>query len=324
MEAFALPPLLRPDAVDPASLTLDVETHSYHVDGIGIQSVTDFAKGVCGESFDPDDTLDKFYEGWQSDPKKNPKYFGRSREDIKAEWESSGKRAAELGVELHSAIEAAMRGDGGTELEKLAHRSACKSVADLGTACEEDAAVAKAARQAMDFCVNGWAQLGLDQEALELYACEWRVADLPHRIGGTVDLAVQTPDGFLLLDWKRSSTNLKPNAWSFRKFCKPPLGHLPLNRHNRCRVQMNLYRHLVETVTQENVSRMVLVQLNPTCETWNIVDIEYLDVAPILPVAREVRGSSSSMDGVPFSTGPTEAVDRAVVVAPEVLASTTV
>ena len=49
--------------------------------------------------------LNHYYDRWQENKLIKPKYYGKTREDIKNLWEDERKEAAQLGTNLHEAIE---------------------------------------------------------------------------------------------------------------------------------------------------------------------------------------------------------------------------
>ena len=76
-----------------SSISFDESTHLYNVDGVILQSVTNFVKG-CFPEFDAE-----FFA------KKKAAYWGKTTQEVLDMWEQKGKESRELGTELHKKIE---------------------------------------------------------------------------------------------------------------------------------------------------------------------------------------------------------------------------
>ena len=76
-----------------SDLSFDESTHLYEVDGVILQSVTNFVKG-CFPKFDAE------YHA-----KRKAEQLGIAQEEVLEMWERKGKESRELGTELHKRIE---------------------------------------------------------------------------------------------------------------------------------------------------------------------------------------------------------------------------
>ena len=95
----------------------DAGPHKYYVDWTGDQQshATEGTLSVTGlvseffPAFDADQVITRMMASanWP----KNKKYYGRTREDIKAEWSSSGTSAGGRGTEMHAFIEDFYQGE---------------------------------------------------------------------------------------------------------------------------------------------------------------------------------------------------------------------
>lgn len=74
-------------------ISFDEDTHLYKVDGVILQSVTNFVKG-CFPEFDAE-----FFA------KKKAAYMGKTTQEVLDMWEQKGRESRELGTELHKKIE---------------------------------------------------------------------------------------------------------------------------------------------------------------------------------------------------------------------------
>lgn len=76
-----------------SNISFDEATHLYKVDGVTLQSVTNFVEG-CFPKFDAE-----FFA------KKKAAYLGKTTQEVLDMWEQKGKESRELGTELHRKIE---------------------------------------------------------------------------------------------------------------------------------------------------------------------------------------------------------------------------
>jgi len=79
------------------------------------------------------------------------------------------------------------------------------------------------------------------------------------RIAGSIDFCVTDATGSLALtDWKRSS-NLQEKYTSLRNML-PPWDHVPDCAGFHCRLQLNMYKYLIQKYYGSHVSRMLVAE----------------------------------------------------------------
>ena len=209
-------------------------THRYYVDGKEVPwSGTSFSH-FCEKAFDADEFLASSRPGWAG-KKGYLRASGEemSSEEIKAVWAKNGTIQSRRGTLLHWQIECHLNG----------YRI-----------CEPHS---PEFHMFLSFEEHFLKELGLTpwRTEMNLFHCGLRLA-------GQADLVCKDPEGRLvILDWKRSK-EIKQAGFK-GAMQKPPLHHLP-NCNRQCyNLQLNTYRHILETEYGYTVSAMYLVVLHP-------------------------------------------------------------
>lgn len=253
-----------------ARITFEPEAHVYTIDGEtdGYVSVT----SVVGAYFSKFDgqaiakrmvSKDTFYtrNGMKHDYERAAVKEAVSQgllpeEGLLKMWNDSGIIARDLGTDLHYAIELYFNG------RNPRHAWGLDAPMDP---------------MYMQQVVPYLAQFHQD---LEPYRTEMRIFDTDMRVAGTIDLlARRKSDGqFIIVDWKRSK-NLTSYSYANAK-CAAPLGALGDNSLNKYKLQLNLYRHILETKYNIPVAGMVLVAFHPSfrekkCREFEVPRMEY-------------------------------------------------
>lgn len=167
------------------------------------------------------------------------KYKGMTRQQIQQQWTANGKRASGLGTILHGCIEYALNGC----LDRFPFPAPPEFVDHFPTFQRE-------------VLVN---------EGLTPYRSEWCVFDEVHELAGSIDMTFMTaakdPDTLLIYDWKRT-LKLGEKTNRYRNMCAP-LDHLPDTNFWHYALQLNIYRHILETRYGKTIEGMVLVAFHP-------------------------------------------------------------
>jgi hypothetical protein len=246
--------------IAPLHIELDPASHTYVANGVACVSVTRLVDSIF-DKFDADETLDKYYDKWQRDP--GNRYYGKSREAIRALWDASGAESRELGSALHAGIEGYFRTGSRSWLD-----------AQAGGAL---------AREALQFSHLVAAQG--DTLLAEPVAVEFRTADPDLGVAGTVDFIgldhtqeQPGPDGVFtlqLLDWKRSKEPISPAPPNVRqRRARPPFDDIPDTPYSRYSLQLNMYAMLLErNYRNVRVSNTSIVQLSPKSDSPRIVKV---------------------------------------------------
>lgn len=214
-------------------IEFDEPTHRYTIKGECDQWIS--CTGFLHEffpHFDPDATIAKMMKSakWPQS-----KYFGKTAEEIKAEWNASGKTASESGTAMHLAIEQYMHGS--------------EEVIDPEVKTSKE----------WKYFMNFWRDCGHD---LVPYRSEWEVYSEPHKLAGSIDMIYYRPsDGkYVIYDWKRSREIKTSNDWEKGY---PPVDHLPNCNYWHYTLQLNVYKWFLETYYGLEIADLYLVILHP-------------------------------------------------------------
>ena len=217
--------------------------HTYFVDGVlmGL-SVTGLIHTASPDDFEPDVVIAKMKRGrnWP-----NPKYADIQPDgtlkpwadaDIKARWKASGTRAADLGTDLHGCLELYFNGID-PKLITENERSYADAQAWWGT----QAAL-------------GWVP----------HRTEMLIYDELASLAGSVDFIARhaTRGTYMIVDWKRCLTDGLKSAFGNKRMCSP-LDSLLDTKDNKWRLQVNVYREILETHYGWVVEAMCMVVCHP-------------------------------------------------------------
>jgi len=180
------------------------------------------------------------------------KYFGQTKEVIKAGWDKNGEEASKAGTAMHADIEHFLN------QEPI-----------LTPDCSEF-------RYFMAF----WQGFQSVNPTYEPYRTEWLVYDEDKKLAGSIDCVLKHKvDGsVVILDWKRSKEIKKSNTFESGF---PPFHKLPSCNFYHYTLQLNIYRHLLESKYGQRVAAMYIVVLHPNNATFEIHTIEKYDIASI-------------------------------------------
>lgn len=97
------------------------------------------------------------------------------------------------------------------------------------------------------------------------YRTEWCVFHEAYELAGSIDMLYQVdaddPDRLMIYDWKRSC-KLSDKTNRYRQML-PPLDHLPDTAYWHYAMQLNIYRHILETKYGKTIEGMYLVGIHP-------------------------------------------------------------
>jgi len=225
-------------------IEFDEPTHRYTVNGTsnGWISCTGFLHTFFPH-FDPDATIQKMMKGkgWPQS-----KYYGMTANEIKAQWNASGKEASEAGTAMHLGIE-------------MFHN---------GT--DPDDSVKESVEWA--YFQNFWKDHGAD---LEPYRTEWEVWSEEHKLAGSIDMIYRKKsDGTIVIyDWKRSKDIKTSNDWESGY---APVNHLPNCNYWHYTLQLNVYKWFLETFYGCIVSDLYLIILHPDNKNYRRLRLNML------------------------------------------------
>ncbi len=172
---------------------------------------------------------------------------GKPKNEILKKWDELGKKARDLGTELHEQIENFYN-------SKEYIRS-------------------KEIDKFFKFHKNHI------QDKYQPHRTEWRIFDEDKNLAGTVDMVYEKENGELFIfDWKRSKKIINSDG-SIEK--NNPfenglngLSHLPSSDYVKYCLQQNIYKNILESKYDKKVSSMNLLILHPHLENYHIIQVE--------------------------------------------------
>lgn len=233
-------------------ILFDEPSHTYTINGDSdYMSATTFVHSNFPE-FDEDAIIQKMMSSphWTRN-----KYYPMSAEEIKQIWEETRNDAADAGTKMHAMIEDFYNGI-------LAYEDIPTESVEMGY----------------------FKQFRIDYELesnLVPYRSEWRVFHEELKIAGTIDMVFKNPDGRLsIVDWKRCRNMKKYVNPSFDNATSlnPALSSLFDTNYYHYTLQLNLYKHILETKYGETVKELVLVNLHPINlgQTYEFYEVDVL------------------------------------------------
>jgi ATP-dependent exoDNAse (exonuclease V) beta subunit len=229
------------------SIVFDEPTHGYTVNGVskGWISCTKFLHDFFPH-FDADAVIQKM----MSSPKwPLNKYFGKTAQQIKAEWDENGRVASTAGTAMHLAIEQFLHGH-----PELIDRAVLKTTE-------------------WRYFQNFWADVSGD---LVPYRSEWEVWSEEYKLAGSIDMIFyrKSDDSYVIYDWKRSKEIKMENSWGDGY---GPVSHLPDCNYWHYTLQLNTYRWFLETYYGLKISDMYIVIMHPDNKNYKSYRLNRLE-----------------------------------------------
>ena len=193
-------------------ISFDEGPHIYTVHGdSSFTSVTTWNHSHF-EHFDSDGIIDKILTNKRrNDP--TYKYYGKTKEQIKADWDKNRDEAAAAGTKMHYDIE-----------------------------CYYNEMDVK-----NDSVEYSWfLRFVKDFPELKPYRTEWCVYYEELKLSGSIDMIFENPDGSLqIYDWKRCKEISYDNNYG-KAAITPCISHLPDTNYWHYSLQLNVYKNILE------------------------------------------------------------------------------
>lgn len=198
------------------------------------------------------------------------KYWGKSPDQIKRDWNKNGADASNAGTQLHKNIENFMNIDEHKEEDWATAMTQLELIAFNEQRRDSEKDLTKEWRYFMNFAT--------DYGNLLPYRTEWMVYDVELKFAGSIDMVYKNPDGTLsIYDWKRSKEITKINGFG-KSAITECIEYLPDTNFWHYSLQLNTYKMILERNYGVTVRELKLVRLHPDAEHGNY---EVLDV-PIM------------------------------------------
>ena len=264
-----------------ARITFEPVNHKYFIDGDtnpnAFTSVTTWVHSHF-DAFNADAVLDKMMasKSWAT----NEKYRGKTKEQIKAEWDLNRDQAAAAGTDMHAAIE-------------LYYNTQAAVVGCEPSVIGSEAGYAPGTGPYPNTPEFGYFLnfASTFSRMLRPYRTEWTVFHEEAGISGSIDMVFENldpatgiPTGTLsIYDWKRSKEIVRHNP--FNKWATTPgLDHVPDTNYWHYCLQLNVYKFILQEKYGKTVTDLYLVCLHPDNANH---DYQRIKVADMQAVVRE-------------------------------------
>ena len=227
-----------------ANIVFDEGPHIYTINGdSNFMSVTTWNHSHFPH-FDADAVIDKM----MASPKwPQSKYFGKTKEEIKAEWEETAELARNEGTKMHHNIECFYNG------------------VDVPEDC----------KNTVEFMY--FQEFVRDYPDLKPFRTEWMIYDEELKFAGSVDMVFQTPEGKLeIYDWKRSKEIKRYNP--FQNGITECVKHLSDCNFYHYSLQLNTYKAILEKNYGVKIDGLYLICLHPNNENQSYIRIPCKDM----------------------------------------------
>ena len=239
------------------NITFDAGPHVYFIKDMEDQqflSVTKWNHSHFAE-FDADAIIVNMMKGkgWSKS-----KYFGKTPEEIKAEWNKGRDEAASAGTNLHYQIECyynCVEGQNGIEEQYGIEENSIEYSIEYSYFKNFVAAC----------------------PGLKPYRTEWMIYHEDLLLAGSIDMVFENEeDGTLMIyDWKRAKDIVKTT--SFMKYSTTEcISHIPDTNFWHYALQLNTYKTILEQKYGKIVTKLCLVCLHPNKSNFQVIPVPIL------------------------------------------------
>ena len=174
------------------------------------------------------------------------KYYGMTRETIKADWDRNRDQASGAGTNMHYDIECFYNG------------------MDVKN----------------DSIEYQWFQRFVkDHEELVPYRTEWMIYYEELKLSGSIDMIFENPDGTIqIFDWKRCKEIAYESPYG-KTALTECIQHLPDTNFWHYALQLNTYKTILEEKYGKKVTGLYLVCLHPDnpYKTYDLIEVPFLE-----------------------------------------------
>lgn len=233
------------------------EDHKYIIDiepDVKYTSVTTWIHEHF-EKFDADKIITKMMNS--SSWKEGHRYWGKTADEIKTQWNSNKDVVSGAGTDLHFEVECFYNNN---QLDfPYTNKELYENyMTNYGSYLNEKPIE-------WQYFIN----FVKENPDLKPFRTEWTVFDEDIKISGSIDMVYENSDGSLsIYDWKRSKNITRINT--FNKFAKTSsICHLPDSNFWHYALQLNMYKYILEAKYNKSVKELYLVRLHPDAEEKN-------------------------------------------------------
>ena len=225
-------------------IQFDEGPHVYTVHGDStFTSVTTWNHSHFSE-FDADAVIDNMMKGKNWNEKN--KYYGLTKQQIKAQWNQNGKEASTAGTKMHYDIE-----------------------------CYNNYMEVENGSDEFEYFLK----FDADFPELKPYRTEWMVYYEELKLSGSIDMVYENPDGTIqIYDWKRVK-EIKYEDNYGKTSTTPCISHLHDTNFWHYSLQLNTYRAILEKKYGKKVTGLYLICLHPDnpYKTYDRIQVPFLD-----------------------------------------------
>ena len=258
-----------------ANITFEPMAHKYTIGAVSNSgnyiSVTTWLHSHF-EHFDADKIITGMMasKNWASSV-----YYGKTRDEIKAQWDASRDEASFAGTQMHYAIECYYNG------------GCAPQPPFLDGGCAPPTPAANPNDGISPFFTN----FVRDYAHLVPYRTEWMVYDEEVKIAGSIDMVFEDPavdGGLMIYDWKRVKEIKKTS--SFEKYSTTDcIQHLPDTNYWHYALQLNIYKAILERNYNKKITTLMLVCLHPDNKNKNYLLVKVPDLSREVSELFELR-----------------------------------
>lgn len=224
-------------------ISFDEENHVYTIKNIKIKpiSVTTLIHKYF-PVFNADNVINKIKKGCNP---VNSKYTNLSDDDIKKLWKDNADEASHRGTIMHKNIE-----------NFLTKNTTTHPIT-----------------KEFNMFINFWELLKKTYIDFNFYKSEWVIYDDDALIAGSIDCVLKNSKTgeLIIIDWKRSK-EIKYNNIYQQGY--KPFENFPDCNFSHYSLQLNFYRHILETKYKEKVAIMILVILHPLQDNFMCINVD--------------------------------------------------
>ena len=215
-------------------LIFNEETHTYSLENTTLQSVSSVVESQF-KKFNADIVSAQLAKTKSND--RGSRYYGMTRDDIIKMWNENGRQSREMGLQLHRNIEQFYKyGEQPSDTDPIEWKQ--------------------------------FLQFNLDHPDWLCIGNEVQVHN--NKIAGTIDAIFRTPEGVVLVDWKRC----KSIDFSGYGNGNGVMKHVPDCNYSKYSLQLSLYRRLIGI----DILHCYIIQLHPELDNYQKIKAQNYDI----------------------------------------------